>query len=203
MHNLGQLSPLLRPIVLMIVLQSASFGQCVPFSEARDHIGATRCISGKVVRVQQGNGGVHFVDFCEDFRICPFTVVVFPSDLKQVGDIRQLAGRQIEIEGEVKGTTAEPRSCSSESANSAATPRKFPLCPRNTTSSATGTSARESCTRPKQPSNQPTRDSRLRSASRTPARPCHRPTSRPPSHQPFAQLLQRILRATPGHPVVP
>ena len=53
--------------------------------------------------MQQGNGGLHFVDFCEDSRICPFTVVVFPSDLKRVGDIRQLAGRQIEIEGEVKG----------------------------------------------------------------------------------------------------
>jgi hypothetical protein len=52
--------------------------------------------------VQQGNGGVHFFDFCEDFRVCPFTVVVFPGDLKQVGDIRRLAGRQIEIEGEVK-----------------------------------------------------------------------------------------------------
>lgn len=103
MPNLEQLSTLLRPIVLLIVLRTASFGQCVPFSEARDHIGATRCISGKVVRVQQGNGGVHFVDFCDDFRICPFTVVVFPSDLKQVGDIRRLAGRQIEIEGEVKG----------------------------------------------------------------------------------------------------
>ena len=37
------------------------------------------------------------------FSDLSFTVVVFPTDLKQVGDIRQLAGRQIEIEGEVKG----------------------------------------------------------------------------------------------------
>jgi hypothetical protein len=28
---------------------------------------------------------------------------VFPSDLKRVGDVRQLQGKQIEIEGEVKG----------------------------------------------------------------------------------------------------
>jgi len=103
MRSVRQLSRPLRLLVLLTILRAASFGQCVPFSEARDHIGATRCISGKVIRVQQGNGGVHFVDFCDDFRICPFTVVVFPSDLKQVGDIRRLAGRQIEIEGEVKG----------------------------------------------------------------------------------------------------
>jgi hypothetical protein len=102
MRNIGQLSTLLRAVVLVIVLRAASFVQCVPFSQARDHIGATRCITGKVIRVQPGNGGVHFFDFCEDFRVCPFTVVVFPGDLKQVGDIRRLAGRQIEIEGEVK-----------------------------------------------------------------------------------------------------
>lgn len=75
---------------------------CIPFSEAKKHIGDTRCITGRVIRVQQGNGGVHFFDFCEDFRICPFTVVVFPSDLKRIGDLRQLQGRQIEIDGQVR-----------------------------------------------------------------------------------------------------
>ena len=33
---------------------------------------------------------------------CPFTVVVFPSGLKDVGDVRRLAGRTIEIHGAVK-----------------------------------------------------------------------------------------------------
>jgi len=45
---------------------------------------------------------VHFVDFCEDQASCPFTVVVFPSDLKDVGDVRRLAGHVIEIHGSVK-----------------------------------------------------------------------------------------------------
>jgi hypothetical protein len=60
-------------------------------------------VSGKVLHVKLGNGGVHFFDVCEDFRVCRFTVVVFPSDLKRVGDVRRLEGRLIEIEGEVKG----------------------------------------------------------------------------------------------------
>ncbi|MFY9744367.1 MAG: hypothetical protein WA252_00725 [Candidatus Sulfotelmatobacter sp.] len=33
---------------------------------------------------------------------CPFTVVVFGSDLKDVGDVRRLTGRVIEIHGPVK-----------------------------------------------------------------------------------------------------
>jgi len=96
----------LRPAVLVVLvgflssLESAA--ACIPISEAGKHIGAHRCVTGKVVRVKQGNRGVHFFDFCEDYRTCPFTVVVFPGDLKQVGDIRQLQGKQIEIEGEVK-----------------------------------------------------------------------------------------------------
>jgi hypothetical protein len=55
-----------------------------------------------VIRVKEGNRGVRFLDFCEDYRLCTFTVVVFPYDLKKIGDIRQLAGRMVEIRGEVK-----------------------------------------------------------------------------------------------------
>ena len=83
--------------------RAAAASSCTPFSDAQKHIGANRCITGKVLQVKLGNGGVHFFDFCEDFRVCPFTVVVFPGDLKQVGDVRQLKGKQIEIEGEIKG----------------------------------------------------------------------------------------------------
>lgn len=75
---------------------------CIAFSDAGKYVGSTKCVRGKVVRVEQGNRGVHFVDFCEDFRNCPFTVVVFAGDLRQVGDVRQLAGREIEIHGPIK-----------------------------------------------------------------------------------------------------
>jgi hypothetical protein len=88
--------------VLVLCGLAKAVTDCVPFAEAQKHIGDIRCVTGKVLRVQQGNGGVHFFDFCEDYRVCPFTVVVFPSDLMRIGDLRQLQGRQIEIEGVVK-----------------------------------------------------------------------------------------------------
>ena len=75
---------------------------CISIQETRQHIGETKCVSGKVVRVKAGVKGVHFIDFCEDPMACPFTVVVFASDLKDVGDVRRLGGRTIEIRGEIQ-----------------------------------------------------------------------------------------------------
>jgi len=75
---------------------------CISLHEAGQHIGETKCVTGKVVRVKVGKGGVHFVDFCEDQLACPFTAVVFGHDLKDVGDVRQLVGRVVEIRGMVK-----------------------------------------------------------------------------------------------------
>jgi hypothetical protein len=76
--------------------------ECIPFAEAGKYVGSTKCVRGKVVRVEPGSGGVHFMDFCDDFRTCPFVVVVFAGNLKQVGDVRQLAGQEIEIHGPIK-----------------------------------------------------------------------------------------------------
>ena len=75
---------------------------CLPIGEAGQHVGEIKCVTGKVLRVKAGAKGVHFIDFCQDQTACPFTVVVFASDLKDVGDIRRLAGRVIEIHGPVK-----------------------------------------------------------------------------------------------------
>ncbi len=75
---------------------------CIPIHEAGQHIGETKCVTGKVLRVSVGIKGVHFLNFCEDQMACPFTVVIFSSGLKDVGDVRRLEGRTIEIHGAVK-----------------------------------------------------------------------------------------------------
>ena len=88
-------------LVGTLLLSTLAWPDCLPVEEAKKHVGEIKCITGKVVRVKQGSRGVHFLDFCDDFRLCPFTVVIFPSDLKNVGDVRQLQGRLIEIHGQV------------------------------------------------------------------------------------------------------
>ncbi len=81
---------------------TAAASDCLPIRDAKLHVGEVKCVTGKVLRVKVGARGVHFVDFCEDQMACPFTVVVFPHDLKDVGDVRRLAGQMIEIRGPVK-----------------------------------------------------------------------------------------------------
>ena len=89
-------------LIGLVLVSITGRADCISISEAKNHVGETRCITGKVVRVKSGDRGVHYLDFCEDYRTCPFTVVVFPRDLKSVGDIRQLQGREVEIHGPVK-----------------------------------------------------------------------------------------------------
>jgi len=98
-------------VALLILLFAAPTGRgadCIPIHQAGQHIGETRCVTGKVFGIKVGIKGVHFLDFCEDAMACPFTVVVFSNDLKDVGDVRRLAGRTIEIRGALKAYDGRP-----------------------------------------------------------------------------------------------
>jgi hypothetical protein len=94
--------------MLLLFAPNASSSDCIPIHEARQHVGETKCVAGKVLKIRIGNSGVHFLDFCEDQMACPFAVVVFPSGLKDVGDVRHLAGRTIEIHGVIKLYDGQP-----------------------------------------------------------------------------------------------
>ena len=82
--------------------RNTSTGNCVSFAEASQHLGAAQCVRGTVLHVEEDGKGAKFLNFCKDSKACPFTVVVFPADLKKMGDIRQLEGQQIEIKGTIK-----------------------------------------------------------------------------------------------------
>jgi hypothetical protein len=96
----------MRPAWLHLVFawmfSALAVAECLPFTQARDHVGETRCVTGRVLGFTHGSRGVTFFDFCEDFRVCPFTVVVFPGHLKDIGDVRELTGKVVEIHGPVK-----------------------------------------------------------------------------------------------------
>jgi small nuclear ribonucleoprotein (snRNP)-like protein len=88
-------------IAAFILFPSFTYSECIPFDQADKHIGENRCVTGKVIRVEAGEDGAHHLDFCGVRELCPFSVVVYSYDLKNVGDVRQLAGKVIEIRGEL------------------------------------------------------------------------------------------------------
>jgi hypothetical protein len=111
------------PFFLVIVVATSAIcsarnnseSGCVSFAEANQHMGANQCVSGTVLRVENSSKGVTYLNFCKDKdknddkyvnnnkdKTCPFAVVVFPADLKKMGDVRQLEGRQIEIKGTIQ-----------------------------------------------------------------------------------------------------
>jgi hypothetical protein len=75
---------------------------CIPFEQAKDHIGSNACVTGKVLKVGHTRSGTTFLDFCEDVKSCPFTVVIFARDLRDVGDVSLLEGKTIEIGGKIE-----------------------------------------------------------------------------------------------------
>ncbi|MFY9905231.1 MAG: hypothetical protein WBX02_10470 [Terriglobales bacterium] len=81
---------------------NAATHDCVSFDDASKHLGARQCVRGTVLHVESGTKGVTVLNFCKAAKACPFTVVVFPSDLKKMGDVRQLEGQQIEIKGTIQ-----------------------------------------------------------------------------------------------------
>jgi hypothetical protein len=80
--------PALLLAVLDILLPTSVFAtsDCLPVGEASLHVGESKCITGKVLHMKDGPKAVHFIGFCEDRAACPFSVVVFASELKDVGD---------------------------------------------------------------------------------------------------------------------
>jgi len=67
-------------VMLGCVFPIQSCAECLPFSEAPKNIGASKCTTGKVLKVTCGVSGTYFLNFCPDYRGCPFQVVVFPAD---------------------------------------------------------------------------------------------------------------------------
>ncbi len=93
---------MVKLLAAILALQLAAGAACLKIEEARQNIGRTTCVAGRVLKVVQTEAGHTFLDFCADYKSCPFTVVVFRDDLRDVGDVRKLEGKDIQVHGTIK-----------------------------------------------------------------------------------------------------
>lgn len=81
---------------------SAFAADCISIEQAAKRVGANACVTGKVLKVGRSKSGTTFLDFCEDAKTCPFVVVIFARDLRDVGDVQKLEGKVIEVGGKIE-----------------------------------------------------------------------------------------------------
>jgi hypothetical protein len=93
----------MKAVLAAFALCGVASAACIPFTEAKKYVQDEVCVTGKVVKVGQSpRSGTRFLNFCENYRECPFTVVVFAKDLDRVGDVSKLEGQEIKIYGKVR-----------------------------------------------------------------------------------------------------
>lgn len=106
-------------------------GECIPYTEAPQQIGKYKCVRGTVARVAAGKSGVHYIDYCADYKKCPFVVVIFGNDLRQIGDVRQLVGKEIEVSGKIKLYNEHAEIVLSDPGQLGGSARKLPPVPKD------------------------------------------------------------------------
>ncbi|MGH9523422.1 MAG: hypothetical protein ACRD3E_12920 [Terriglobales bacterium] len=92
---------MMRLTTIVLLFCATAGAECIAFTEAPQHVGESRCVRGKVVNIGESRGGSKYLNFCDDYKTCAFSVVVFASNLKDVGDVKELNGKDIEIYGKV------------------------------------------------------------------------------------------------------
>ena len=151
----------MKLLLATVLFAAAAHGACIPFDQAPDHIGEKTCVTGQVLKVKETRSGTFFLDFCEKYFTCPFTVVVFPSNLRDVGDVRLLQGKSLEIHGQVKhwGGRAEIilkdiRQLKGESANIPPMPKTYDAERRGSFSAGQFKNGKSSSHKPAKPKSQ-------------------------------------------------
>jgi DNA/RNA endonuclease YhcR with UshA esterase domain len=154
----------MKRIATILVWSVTALAACKPVTEAHKYVGDSVCITGKVLKVARSpRSGTHFLNFCDDYRNCPFTVVIFAKDLQRVGDVRQLEGKTIEIYGKVKDYKGQAeiilndvRQLRGESANLPKVPKEYDAANRGRYSAGSLHGASDSKKREKKPPRGPT-----------------------------------------------
>lgn len=86
----------------LLTIGVSAFAACLPMEEAAKHVGETACVHGKILTVSATPAGTHLLQFCAEGRECGFSAAVFAKDLRQVGDVRSLAGKEVDVQGQIR-----------------------------------------------------------------------------------------------------
>lgn len=73
----------------------------IPFSEAPAHVGQVASVRGTLVKAHTSSTGTVFLDFCANYKTCPFSGVIFADDAKKFGDLSKYANTTVTLTGKI------------------------------------------------------------------------------------------------------
>ena len=80
----------------------------IDYTEAPNHVGEYACVSGKIDHVYTSRKGTIFLNFCPDYKTCPFGAVIFGSNAYKFSNPKQYEGKTVEITGLIKSYQGRP-----------------------------------------------------------------------------------------------
>jgi micrococcal nuclease len=80
----------------------------INYNEASDHVGEYACVTGRVDHVYTSQKGTIFINFCPDYKTCPFGAAIFGSDAYKFNNPKQYEGKTVEITGLVRSYQGRP-----------------------------------------------------------------------------------------------
>ena len=79
---------------------SASIGT-IDYTEAQAHVGEYASVRGTLVDAYTSKTGTVFLDFCKNYKTCPFSGVIFADDVKKFGDLSKYNGKTVTLTGKI------------------------------------------------------------------------------------------------------
>ena len=80
----------------------------IDYTEAPNYVGEYVCVSGKIDHVYTSKKGTIFLNFCTDYKTCPFGAVIFGEDAYKFPNPQQYEGKALEITGLIKSYQGRP-----------------------------------------------------------------------------------------------
>lgn len=73
----------------------------IDYTDAPDHIGEQASVRGTLQSVYTSKSGTVFLDFCKNYKTCPFAGVIFADDAKAFSDLSRYIRQTVTLTGKI------------------------------------------------------------------------------------------------------
>jgi hypothetical protein len=80
----------------------------INYTEASEHIGEYACVTGKVDHTYTTSKKTIFINFCSDYKTCPFGAVIFSTESHKFPNPKQYENKTVEITGLLRSYQGRP-----------------------------------------------------------------------------------------------